>query len=128
MENIMMIEFWLFHKIRVNSGKRNPKKVVEENEESFPKLFETRTDRCKKFNANQDNFGSQKLNVKPFKSLRLKLSNQQLRIAIGLCLGSKVCEKHKTACGKHVTEDEWHGLSCLKSAERFCKYSKLNVL
>ena len=37
MENIMMIEFRLIHKIRINSRKRNPKKVVEENEQSFLK-------------------------------------------------------------------------------------------
>ena len=44
----------------------------------------------KRFNAFQDRFGSQWLNVIPCKTLRLKLSNQQLRIAIGLRLGSKI--------------------------------------
>ena len=33
------------------------------------------------------------VDVIPYKNLRLKLSNQQLRIAIELRLGSKVCEK-----------------------------------
>ena len=54
----------------------------------------------KKFNAFQDRFGSQWLNVIPCKNLRLKLSNQQLRIAIGFRLGSKICERHKCVCGK----------------------------
>ena len=49
----------------------------------------------KKFNAFQDRFSSQWLNVIPCKNLRLKLSNQQLRIAIGFRLGSKICERHK---------------------------------
>ena len=49
----------------------------------------------KRFNMFQDRFGSQWLNVIPCKFLRLKLSNQQLRIAIGLRLGSKICERHK---------------------------------
>ena len=62
----------------------------------------------KKFNAFQDRFGSQWLNVIPCKILRLKLSNQQLRIAIGLRLGSKTCERHKCVCGKDVTVDGWH--------------------
>ena len=70
----------------------------------------------KRFNAFQERFGSQWLNVIPCKNLRLKLSNQQIRIAIGLRLG------------KDVTEDGWHGLSCLKSAGRFSRHSNLNAL
>ena len=31
-------------------------------------------------------------------------------------------------CGKDVTEDGWHGLSCLKSAGRFSRHSNLNAL
>ena len=80
----------------------------------------------KRFNAFQNRFGSQWLNVIPCKNLRLKLSNQQLRIAIGLRLGSKICEWHK--CVKDVTEDGWHSLSCLKSAGRFSRRSNLNAL
>ena len=82
----------------------------------------------KRFNAFQDRFGSQWLNVSPCKNLRLKLSNQQLRIAIGLRLGSKKCERHKCVCGKDVTENGWHGLSYLKSAGRFSRHSNLNAL
>ena len=82
----------------------------------------------KRFNAFQNRFGSQWLNVIPCKKLRLKLSNQQLRIAIGLRLGSKMCERHKCVCGKDVTEGGWHSLSCLKSAGRFSRHSDLNAL
>ena len=31
-------------------------------------------------------------------------------------------------CGKDVTEDGWHGLSCLKKAGRFTRHSNLNDL
>ena len=55
----------------------------------------------KRFNAFQNNFESQWSNGKPCKNLRLKLSNQLLRTKIGLCLGSKNCEKHRC----EVTED-----------------------
>ena len=82
----------------------------------------------KRFNAYQDRFGSQWLNVIPCKILNLKLSNQHFRIEIGLRLGSKVCERHKCVCGKDVTEDGWHGLSCLKSAGRLSRHSNLNAL
>ena len=78
--------------------------------------------------AFQDRFGSQWLNVIPCKNLRLKLSNQQLRIAIGLRLGSKICERHKCVFGKDVTEDRWHGLFCLKNAGKFSGHSNLNAL
>ena len=54
----------------------------------------------KRFNAFQDRFGSQWLNVIPCKNLFLKMSNQQLRIAIGLQLGLKRCERPKCVCSK----------------------------
>ena len=82
----------------------------------------------KRFNAFQDRFGSQWLNIITCKNLGLKLSNQHLRIAIGLRLGSEKCERLKCVCGKNVTEDGWHGLSCLKNAGRFSRYSNLNAL
>ena len=82
----------------------------------------------KRFNAFQDRFGSQWLNVIPCKNLGLKLSNQQLRTAIGLRLGSKICERLKCVCGNDVNEDGWHGLSCLKIAGRFSSHSNLNAL
>ena len=31
-------------------------------------------------------------------------------------------------CGNDVTEDGWHGLSCLKRAGRFSRHSNLNAL
>ena len=82
------------------------KKLDEANFEreiadSFLRLEPTEV---KRFNAFHDRFGSQWLNVIPCKNLRLKLSNQQFRIAIGLRLGSKICERHKCVCGKDVTE------------------------
>ena len=76
-------------------------------------ILRLETTDLKRFSAFQKKFGSQWLNVIPCKHLRLKLSNQQLRIAIGLRVGSKVCQRHKCVCGKDVTEDGWHGFSCL---------------
>ena len=71
----------------------------------------------KRFNTFEDRFGSH-----PCENLRLKLSNQQLRIAIVLRLVSKICE-----CGKDVTEDGWQCFSCLKRAGRFSRHSNLNA-
>ena len=68
-----------------------------------------------------DRFCSQWLVVIVCKNLRLKLSNQFIRNAIGLQLGPKLCQRHKCVCGKNVTEDGCQGLSCLKSAGRFSR-------
>ena len=84
----------------------------------------------KKFNAFPYRFGSQWLNVsvQKFKDKTVKTTLPvNTRIAIGLRLGSKICKRHKCVCGKDVTEDCWHGLSCLKSAEWFFKHSNLNA-
>lgn len=52
------------------------------------------------------------LNATPMSSIGLKLDNNSVRIAVGLRLGTKLCEPHKCICGQLV--DPWgrHGLSC----------------
>ena len=76
-------------------------------------ILRLETTDVKSFSAFQDRFGSQWLNVIPCKNLRLKLSKKQLRIAIGLRLGSKFCKQHKCVYGKDVTKDGWHGRETL---------------
>ena len=71
----------------------------------------------KRFKACQGKFGSHRLNVTPCKHLRSELSNYQLRIAIGLRLVSKDCEKQKR-----------RGSCCLKKARKFSLISILNAL
>ena len=51
----------------------------------------------------------------------------KIGFAIGLRLGSKICERHKCVSGKDITEDGWHGLSCRKSAGSFSRHSNLNA-
>ena len=80
--------------------------------------------RSKVFNAHQDKFGSQWLNVVPCKNLGLKLDDQQLRISIGLRLGAIIC----VALRKRVERDGLHGLSCTKSAGRCSRHATLNSL
>ncbi len=81
-----------------------------------------------RFNSFQDKFASSWLNVVPSKNLNLKLTDQQLRIAIGLRVGAKLCEKHKCVCGKMVEEDGHHGLLCNKSTGKFSRHANLNAL
>ena len=80
------------------------------------------------FNAHQDNFGSQWLNVVPCKNLGLKLDDQQLRISFGLRLGAIIWVAHTCHCGKRVERDGLHGLPCTKSAGRFSRHATLNSL
>ena len=73
-------------------------------------------------------FGSAWLNAFPSKNLGLKLTDSQLRVAIALRLGCKICETHTCRCGKAVSEDGTHGLSCKRSAGRFNRHAQLNDL
>ena len=68
----------------------------------------------KRLNACQDKLGLQWLNVIPCQNLRLNLSNQQLRIAIELLLGSKNCEKHRCVC-KRKSKPKMDGMAYLVS-------------
>ena len=69
-----------------------------------------------------------KIEMAPKNEIQKNWTEQQLRIAIGLLLGSKISERHKYVCGKDVTMDSWHGISGLKSAGRFSRHSNLNAI
>ena len=97
--------FVLIHELQDNSLKSFLDTAIISN--FFPSVCIIEQTDIKRFNAVQDRFGSQWLNAIPCKNLWLKLSNQQLRNAIGLQLGSKICERHKRVCGKDVTEDSY---------------------
>ena len=98
---------------------------VKTTQDLLPRMDSIRT---KVFNAHQDNFRSQWLNVIPCKNLGLKLDDQQLRISIGLRLGVNICVAHTCHCGKRVERDGLHGLSCTKSAGRFSRHATLKSL
>ena len=52
------------------------------------------------------------LQVVPSSQLGLLLGNNAARIAIGLRLGSQLCEEYRCLCGEMVRKDGLHGLSC----------------
>ena len=62
----------------------------------------------------------------PISTLGLRLSNEAVRVAVGIRLGVKVCEQHKCPCGATVDTSGVHGLSCRKSAGRQKRHSQLN--
>ena len=67
------------------------------------------------------------LNAIPVTSLGLRMSDETIRIAVGLRLGNPLCQPHQCLhCGSEVTELGTHGLSCRKSQGRHPRHNELN--
>ena len=62
----------------------------------------------------------------PVPSLGTQLSPDELRIAIALRTGSKICEIHICRCGKIVDEYGFHLLSCRYNEGRHPRHSAIN--
>ena len=52
------------------------------------------------------------LNALPISSCGLRLDDEAVRVAVGLRLGSTLCEPHQCPCGSHVSPEGTHGLAC----------------
>jgi hypothetical protein len=68
------------------------------------------------------------LEAVPVASLGLKLDDSQLRIAVGLQLGGRICAPHTCVCGQEVDASGTHGLSCNKNAGRYSRHAEVNDL
>ena len=67
------------------------------------------------------------LNAIPVPALGLKLDNESLRIAIGLRLGTAICQPHKCVnCGNMVDSTGRHGLSCKKPKGTIPRHQHVN--
>ena len=66
------------------------------------------------------------LSAPPVSALGLRLSNDAVRIAVGLRLGSTLVVPHTCVCGEWVDSRGAHGLSCRRSAGRHSRHSALN--
>ena len=62
------------------------------------------------------------------KNLGLKLDDQQLRVSIGLRVGTNICVAHRGHCGKKVERDGFHCPFCAKIADRFSRHANPNSL
>ena len=58
------------------------------------------------------------LNALPRANLGLRLGNQELRIAVGLRVGTPLVRPHRCVCGAEVTQAGTHDLACRLSAGR----------
>ena len=55
-----------------------------------------------------------------------RLSNGAVREAVGLRLGTNICETHICQCGVRVDVNGIHGLACKRSGGRHSRYGLLN--
>ena len=66
------------------------------------------------------------LSASPISSVGLRLTDDALRVAVGLRLGANICSPHVCRCSAPVDARGNHGLSCVKSAGRQVRHSLIN--
>ena len=64
----------------------------------------------------------------PITSCGMRLSDEALRVAVGLRLGANICEPHTCACGAFVSARGEHGLSCSLGFGRVARHGVINDL
>ena len=62
----------------------------------------------------------------PISSCGLRLDDEAIRVAIGLRLGTSLCEPHTCVCGTPVNVLGTHGLACKRGAGRMGRHQFLN--
>ena len=92
------------------------------------KLLEQTTDQRDRARllASQSPHSADRLFALPLSSIGLRLSNEAVRVSVGMRLGVKICEEHQCPCGATVDIIGTHGLSCRRSAGRQQRHSALN--
>jgi len=68
------------------------------------------------------------LHALPISNCGLRLDDEAIRIAVGLRLGTNLCQSHACPCGAQVDARGIHGLSCRKSAGRLARHHHINDL
>ena len=68
------------------------------------------------------------LHALPISSCGLRLDDEAVRVAVGLRLGSRLCEPHQCPCGADVNPEGTHGLACSRSSGRSTRHHALNDL
>jgi len=79
-----------------------------------------------RLNAIQTPHASDWLFALPVTSQGLRLSDESLRVAVGLRLGAIICTPHTCPCGALVSARGSHGLSCSLGFGRQARHSTIN--
>ena len=80
----------------------------------------------KRFSLTQGSYAGAWLNAISMSPLGLKLTDGQLRCAVALRVGAKICAAHTSCCGQKVDEYGTHGLARKRSAGRFARHVFFN--
>jgi hypothetical protein len=99
--------------------------VAEHHEAVVWSQSTTDTDKARLLAASSPHSGDW-LAAPPITSVGLRLSDEEIRIAVAHRLGCRACEPHKCGCGRLVDARGLHGLACRKSAPRQQRHSHLN--
>jgi hypothetical protein len=62
----------------------------------------------------------------PLTTCGLRLSDEAIRVAVGLRLGLSICEPHKCPCGAPADARGIHSLSCKQGSGKAIRHSQLN--
>ena len=66
------------------------------------------------------------LHALPISSCGLRLDDEAVRVAVGLRLGSNLCNQHVCQCGALVDCGGTHGLSCKKNTGKTARHAHMN--
>ena len=94
----------------------------------------TKPSSCRPSQTTSNEFGSWQhrtpqrcwLHALPLSTCGLRLDNEAVRVAVGVRLGTSLCEPHQCPCGKQVDARGTYGLSCKRGAGRSIRHHQLN--
>ena len=66
------------------------------------------------------------LNAAPLTAIGLRLSDEAIRISIGLRLGSNLCEPYVCSCTKFVNAKGLNSFSCKRGSGKIARHGLLN--
>src|SRR6218665_2425527 len=92
---------------------------------SFRERLHNPYDRAR-LNASMAPHASDWLHALPLTTFNLKLSDEAVRVAVGLRLGSAMYQPHTCVCGAPVSAKGLHGLSCSLGFGRQARHSNTN--
>ena len=90
-------------------------------------LLSNQTDRARLLAVSGEN-SSDWLHALSISNCGLRLSDEAIRVAVGLRLGTSICQPHTCPCGTAVDCTGIYALSCKRSSARILRHNALNDL
>ena len=89
-------------------------------------LFATASQRDKSRLLAVTSHSSDWLHALPIASGSLRLENEDICVAVGLCLGAALCQAHQCPRGTLVEVNGLHGLSCKLGSSKHSRHASIN--